>query len=311
MDFAVLIHETDRNTIDSFHFFNKASSESFPAFSFNSATPKMFIKNHVRLIGATAVIAISFLDYLITADLAFSIFYLLPISFVSQYGERWFTIFLVLISTLGWFIAESAAKVDLSFVLVLWNTAVRLMVFLTIALLLLNLKTAYEREKKLSRIDGLTEIANRRHFLELLQIEYKRSLRYEHCFTLAYFDLDNFKQINDRFGHHTGDKLLKIIAQTIKTQIRETDTVARLGGDEFALLLPETDYETARYILNRLQQKLMMAIEAYPVSFSIGAFTFLNLPQSLDSIIAQADRLMYEVKKSGKNRLEHRVFNKV
>lgn len=272
----------------------------------------MIAKYYSQLIGAIAVIVISFVDYLVTVDLSLSILYLLPISFVSWYGKKWFAILLVLISTIGWFVAESAAKTNLPFLVLLWNATVRLIVFLTIALLLSNLKTAYEREKKLSRTDGLTGIANRRYFLELLRIEYKRSLRYERCLTLAYFDLDNFKQINDRFGHSTGDKLLKTIAQTIQTQIRETDTVTRLGGDEFALLLPEINYEAAKYVLKRLQQGLMTAIEAYspPVSFSIGAVTFLSLPDSIESITAEADSLMYEVKKSGKNRLEHRVFDK-
>lgn len=130
-------------------------------------------------------------------------------------------------------------------------------------------------------------------------------------FTLAYFDVDNFKQINDHFGHNTGDKLLIIIAQTIKKQIRETDTVARLGGDEFALILPETNYQAGQSILPRLQQKLNLAIAAYspPISLSIGAVTFLSLPNSIDRLIDEADRLMYQVKKNGKNRLEHQLFN--
>ena len=185
------------------------------------------------------------------------------------------------------------------------------MVFLTISYLLSNLKSAYEREKNLSQTDGLTKIVNRRFFGEILTLEYKRSLRYERCFTLAYFDVDNFKQVNDRFGHNTGDELLIIIAQTIEKQIRETDTVARLGGDEFALLLPETNYKAGQSILFRLQQQLTVAIAAYspPVSLSIGAVTFLSLPNSIERTIEEADSLMYRVKKSGKNRLEHQVFD--
>ncbi len=84
-----------------------------------------------------------------------------------------------------------------------------------------------------------------------MRLEYKRSLRYGHCLTLAYLDLDNFKEINDRLGHYAGDKLLRLIAQTIQKQIRETDTIARIGGDELALLLPETNYETGQAKLKR------------------------------------------------------------
>ena len=272
----------------------------------------MMSKYYAQLIGLFAVVVISFIDYLIVIDISLSILYLLPISLTSWYGQRWFSVFLVLLSTLGWFISESAAKTDLHILLLLWNTAVRLIVFLIIASLLSNLKTAYEKEKSLAQIDGLTGIVNQRFFLELLRIEYKRSLRYSHYLTLAYFDLDNFKQINDRFGHNTGDKLLKIIAQTIKKHIREIDTIARLGGDEFALILPEINYEAGKYVLHRLQQRLMKAIEAYypPVSISIGAVTFLSLPNSIDRMIEEADSLMYQVKKSGKNRIEHQIFDR-
>ena len=270
----------------------------------------MMLKKYANPIGFLTVLIIIVLDYLIVIDISLSILYLLPISLVSWYGKRWFSVFLVSISTVGWFVAESVAKTHLYFLILLWNTAVRLIVFSIVAFLLAHLKIAYEKEKSLAQIDGLTGIVNQRFFLEILSREYKRSFRYGCCLTLAYFDLDNFKQINDRFGHSTGDKLLKIIAQTIHKQIRETDTIARLGGDEFALLLPETNYEAGKCVLYRLQQKLMEAIEAYspPVSLSIGAVTFLSLPDSVDDLLENADSLMYRVKQSGKNRIEHQVF---
>ena len=267
---------------------------------------------YAQLIGFFAVLTIAVIDYFIVIDISLSILYLLPISVVSWYGKRWFSVFLVGVSTIGWFVAESAAKTNLPILLLWWNTAVRLIVFLTIASLLSNLKIAYEKEKDLARIDGLTGIVNQRFFRELLEMEYKRSFRYGHCLTLVYFDLDNFKQINDRFGHNTGDKLLRIIAQTTQKNIRETDTIARLGGDEFALLLPETHYKAGKSVLSRLHQKLITAIEAYspPVSLSIGAVTFLSLPNSIERMLEEVDILMYQVKKSGKNRLEHQIFDR-
>ncbi len=208
-------------------------------------------KYHAQLIGLFAVLIISIIDYIIVIDISLSILYLLPISLAIWYGTRWFSFLLVLISTVGWFIAEFAAKTNLHWLLLFWNTAVRLIVFLTIAYLLSSLKIAYEKEKNLARTDGLTGIINQRFFLKLLRLEYKRSLRYAHCLTLAYLDLDNFKEINDRLGHYAGDKLLRLIAQTIQKQIRETDTIARIGGDELALLLPETNYETGQAKLKR------------------------------------------------------------
>ena len=269
-------------------------------------------KYHAQLIGLFAVLIISIIDYIIVIDISLSILYLLPISLAIWYGTRWFSFLLVLISTVGWFIAEFAAKTNLHWLLLFWNTAVRLIVFLTIAYLLSSLKIAYEKEKNLARTDGLTGIINQRFFLKLLRLEYKRSLRYVHCLTLAYLDLDNFKEINDRLGHYAGDKLLRLIAQTIQKQIRETDTIARIGGDEFALLLPETNYETGEAILRRIQQSLKTTIEvdSPTVSFSIGAVTFLSFPDSIALMLEQADSLMYQVKKNGKNSIKHKVFNK-
>ena len=227
----------------------------------NSKNKGTILKNHAPLIGLLIVLIISIVDYIIVIDISLSILYLLPISLTSWYSTRWFSFILVLISTVGWFIAEFAAKTNLHWLLLFWNTAVRLIVFLTIAYLISSLKIAYEKEKKLARTDGLTGIINQRFFLELLRLEYKRSIRYDHYLTLAYLDLDNFKEINDRFGHYVGDKLLRLIAQTIQKQIRETDTIARLGGDEFALLLPETHYETGKVTLQRIQQILKTTIE--------------------------------------------------
>ncbi len=256
------------------------------------------------------VVIINIIDYLIVIDLSLSILYLLPISFTSWYGKKRFSFSLVLLSTVGWFICEYVAKPHLHPLIILWNTLVRLIVFFTIAYLISSLKVAYEKEKTLSRIDPLTGIVNRRFFLELLRNESIRSMRYGHYLTLVYFDLDNFKEVNDRRGHDMGDKLLRFIAQTIGQQIRETDIVARLGGDEFALLLPETNYEAGQIILTRLQQRLRTSIEAYhsSVSLSIGAVTFQNFPDSTDKMLKVADRLMYRVKQSGKNNIEHQIF---
>lgn len=266
----------------------------------------------VIIISSIVVLIFSIIDYLVFIDISLSLLYLLPIFFASWYGKKQLSYFLILLSTVGSFIGEFQAKHNLYLPIILWNTLVRLIVFFTIAYLISSLKTAYEKEKTLSRIDTLTGIANRRFFIELLRSESIRSIRYGHYLTLAYFDLDNFKQVNDRQGHDMGDKLLKSIAQTVKQQIRETDIVARLGGDEFALLLPETNYEAGRLVLSRLQQRLKTSIEAYSpsVSLSIGAVTFQNFPDSTDKILKVADRLMYRVKQNGKNNLEHQIFAK-
>ena len=118
-----------------------------------------------------------------------------------------------------------------------------------------KLQAALESEKNLSRVDFLTGIPNRRMFHQALTLEGKRSRRYGRPITLIYIDVDNFKHLNDHYGHATGDELLKMIGTTLETTVRSTDMAARLGGDEFAVLLPETDEPSAGVIVAKLQAK--------------------------------------------------------
>ena len=254
------------------------------------------------------IFSIGLLDYLIVVDLSLSICYLIPIAIATRYVGKKLGILLSVFSSLLWYVAEVAAKANLFYLLLVWNTLVRLTVFLVVVHLLSALNQAYQKEKEIARIDGLTKICNRRYFLDILQIETKRSIRYGRYLTLAYFDVDNFKLVNDRYGHHQGDRLLYLIANTVKKSIRETDVVARMGGDEFTLLLPETDYKSAHLALQRIHKQLVNAVKTnnYDVSFSIGAVTFVSFPDTISKMLEQVDDLMYRVKRNGKSDLEHK-----
>ncbi|GAB4540371.1 MAG: hypothetical protein Tsb0014_31550 [Pleurocapsa sp.] len=267
------------------------------------------IKIRYVILSFLSIVLIGIVDYFITVDISFSICYLIPISFVTKYTNKQIGIFLSISSAFSWYIAEVAAKSHLNFLILFWNTLVCLSVFIIIVYLLDTLKYAYEREKTLARIDGLTQIYNRRYFIDTLTIESKRAIRYQRYLTLAYFDVDNFKAINDHFGHGRGDKLLVLIANTVKNTIRETDTIARLGGDEFAILLPEIDYQAAKLVLTRVYQQLTLAVkqQELEVGFSIGAVTFTDLPDSVEQMLERVDKLMYQVKLEGKNQLNHQV----
>jgi diguanylate cyclase (GGDEF)-like protein/PAS domain S-box-containing protein len=166
-----------------------------------------------------------------------------------------------------------------------------------------KLRAALDNEKNLSRIDFLTQIPNRRAFSEILLLEIKRSRRYRRPMTLAYVDLDNFKQVNDRFGHETGDQLLRLTAQTLRANIRATDTIARLGGDEFALLLAETDHQPACAVIAKLRGILLETIEARHsnITISVGLATFAVPNEPIEEVIKVADDLMYSAKNQGKN----------
>lgn len=151
-------------------------------------------------------------------------------------------------------------------------------------------------------MDPLTNISNWRGFSEVFNHELLRAKRALQPLTLIYFDLDNFKKLNDTYGHSTGDYLLKMVAEKTTHLIRSSDLFARLGGDEFALLLPETDYNKASSIIERIFITLHKDIAAkdWPVTISLGAMTFYDFDLSMDEMITEVDNLMYSVKKAGK-----------
>jgi diguanylate cyclase (GGDEF)-like protein len=160
-----------------------------------------------------------------------------------------------------------------------------------------------DREKGLARTDSLTGALNSRSFYDVAQTEIDRCQRYHRPFALAYIDLDNFKAINDTFGHTTGDEALRTVATFIRQRTRRTDVLARLGGDEFGLLLPETTEQLARNVIGKIQEGLAqeMRRNAWPITFSIGVLSCTTAPPTSDALIKMADELMYSVKREGKN----------
>ena len=158
--------------------------------------------------------------------------------------------------------------------------------------------------------DYLTGAANTRLLYELTQMEIDRFERYGHPFTLAYLDLDDFKRLNDKFGHAVGDLVLRKLVNAARRNLRKADIVARLGGDEFALLLPETNQESALVVLSRIQRNLLeeMMRGSWPITFSIGVITCSSSPQSADELVKMADELMYSVKREGKNGIKYSNF---
>ena len=249
---------------------------------------------------------LGYLDYLSGFELSFSLFYLLPVSITAWFVDRNSALVISAFGALAWAISNRLAGEIYSHPgVIYWNTFVRLSFFMIVSLLLAYLRQAMQRERDLSRTDFLTGTTNSRFFYELASIELLRAKRYDHPMTVAYIDLDNFKQINDRFGHIAGDSLLRAVAETMLKDLRRTDVVARVGGDEFVVLLPETNEESARVAITKLQNSLLRTMEQnrWDVTFSIGAITFHAFPANADELLQQVDGLMYAVKKNGKNNI--------
>ena len=153
----------------------------------------------------------------------------------------------------------------------------------------------------------MTGAVNARFFRALAQREIDRSARYLHPLTVAYIDIDNFKAINDVFGHMMGDKVLAVVAHIMQQQVRKTDVVSRVGGDEFAILLPEVGTDEAKSVISKIGCRLSEEMESkgWPVTFSIGVLTFIAVPPSAEDMLGMADRVMYTVKNSGKNSVRY------
>ncbi len=169
-----------------------------------------------------------------------------------------------------------------------------------------SIQDYYERLQELSDRDYLTGLYNRRKFEEFLTYEIKRSLRHRHKFTILMIDLDNFKYINDTYGHASGDLVLKEVTNIFGSNLRNADILARLGGDEFAVLLPETPYENGFAVVEKLRSRL----EATPISLmfdqitltaSFGIAEYPEQGENIESLLTGSDLAMYKAKRAGKN----------
>lgn len=262
----------------------------------------------VQLFCLALLSLIAWIDRL-TGDYSLIIFYLIPVSLVAWFvGKRNGLIFCFLAVAVHTSVNGELSNFTFGRpMLQYWNDLIELFFLLIMSLLFSALRKNLDNEKKLSSRDPLTNALNRRSFFELAEYELKRSNRYGLPFTVAYIDLDNFKEVNDRFGHEVGDKLLVSVVNSFESSIRSTDIISRFGGDEFVILLPETNGEAAVMLLNRIHDQLddVMRQNKWPVSISIGAASYSRAPASADEAIHKADELMYQVKKSGKNRLLH------
>jgi diguanylate cyclase (GGDEF)-like protein len=257
------------------------------------------------------VLLLGLLDYRTGFELTLSFFYLLPMALAVWYLGANHGRAIALLCTLTWAVTNRLTGTLIGNGLIrVWNTGERFLIFILFTELLVGLKHALQQEKVLSRTDSLTGISNHRDFRDRATAEILRARRNNRPLTVAFIDLDSFKQINDTLGHAEGDALLHSIAATVSTVIRKTDLFARVGGDEFALLLTETDQEQAKRVMKKIESALagMTGNAAARVTLSIGVVTFTSAPNSVDELLNKADTLMYGVKMKSKNNIAYRVI---
>jgi len=173
-------------------------------------------------------------------------------------------------------------------------------------------RTAEQRIAQLAHFDVLTNLPNRTLFYDRLDQAVARARRYGQKFGILYLDLDGFKRINDEYGHHAGDCLLKEVAERLTENARDMDTVARVGGDEFVFILNNIDHAdnavlVANKILETLSQPFVVKGNTCSIGCSIGISIFPDDTEDTETLVKMADDAMYLAKKSGRN--SYQFFN--
>jgi diguanylate cyclase (GGDEF)-like protein len=172
-----------------------------------------------------------------------------------------------------------------------------------------DLKDRFQRE---ASTDRLTNLPDRAHFQARLRDEIERARRRNEQSTVNFLDVDDFKRINDEHGHRIGDECLKLVAEVLRSSIRETDAVARQGGDEFTVLLAGTPLPEAEQFFGRFRGEVAEYSErelGFRLSLSAGAASFPSDAGDPDGLLEAADTAMYRAKRRGKDQLYHRLMD--
>jgi diguanylate cyclase (GGDEF)-like protein len=261
-------------------------------------------KNTAALLAVFLLFFVGYLDFVTGTEIRIFPLYFFPLMLTARHFGKYASIWVSLLASLIWLVSMYfAGRVySHSYVWVV-NFMTQGATFLVVSILFGNLNNALINEKNYSRLDALTGLLNSRSFYKVSSAKLNLCNRNILPITLAFIDLDNFKQANDTFGHLHGDKLLSLVADIFKKNLRSCDLIARMGGDEFAILLPATDASGA----NQALEKIRSLIEESPdfaccaVTASIGGITTTNFQNDFEKLLKTADDLMYTVKKKGKN----------
>ncbi len=269
------------------------------------------------LLACLGVPLVGLLDYWTGFGLQVSILYLIPVFGAAWYCGFWPGLVVAVLTGVMSLVVDTwlghvntVSYVSPTFSVSLWNACMRLWLFFPVAYLAASLRTHLDRERKFARLDPLTGIHNGRAFSEEAERFLALAKRKSRPITVVFIDLDDFKKVNDAYGHSGGDKLLCSVAQTLLKCTRPYDLVARLGGDEFCVLLPDTGAAAARGFMAQAMDRLEReaAQSNWQVSFSVGVASFRVPPMTVDVALGSADELMYQAKRSGKRRVVYKEW---
>ncbi len=260
--------------------------------------------------------AIGFLDYLTGDEVLLYIGHLLPVTLLA-WGAGFYAGLAGAFLSAGVVLVTYVAAAGAFRTIHVWQAIVSFTASAVVAWAVAQLKSNQRRivalleaERRLAREDPLTGLSSARAFHERLTLELDRMQRLSRPLSLLYLDLDDFKRVNDERGHEAGDALLARVGRILESHVRRVDLCVRLGGDEFAVLMPETGAHDALVVAERVRDAMHTSFHegGASISTSIGLATFVKPPIDAAAPLSLADGLMYEAKRSGKDRVSARTF---
>jgi len=265
----------------------------------NIKDPKIFI-----IAGLFAGLVIWCIDALIDVYIIEPDEALVENIFFADGTELWMRSLVLMVTTLGgWFASKAFSNAqDLNILLFKYQFELEDLV---------RIRTVALEEKsvqleRLASIDPLTEIYNRRKFVEVCEIELSRFARHHHAFSIFMLDIDDFKKINDTYGHDAGDMVIKKVADSIRNVTRGSDYFGRWGGEEFIIMSPDSDKEGRCILADKIVNKIAETeFENIPnITISVGLTTVAVGDDNIDIIIKRADQALYKAKELGKNQYQ-------
>ena len=268
--------------------------------------PQARLRRALRLIAwATLAAGVFVLNVRTPTDLRLGILYVIPVLLAaSNDGLGWGISFALATALLRFGVGIDQMPIEVSLQVRILNEVAYLAVVGVAIAGLSQLRRTQAQLELLATHDPLTTVLNARAFASQLAQELGRNRRYGRPLALIYLDLDDFKKVNDAHGHATGDAVLRLVADAMRSAVRQADFVGRLGGDEFGVLMPETDGSVAHSVANRLAGGIRTVFRGTPsVTASIGVVAVTGTEAGSDELLRKADHAMYEAKRAGKDRV--------